>query len=326
MHSMYRERQCTILMLICLMTNVGTFSVYGQSDLQPSQNLTELITGSAGALNQKLENVSGFVAEFTPFKQRVDSQLGAMHSRLEQIIEDYADHGGGLLESSQKLIGDLEAFSSELNGIPGGFPRFEEVKAIIEPEVNQFIQVMKSQFPALGPAPKSGNPLGNLIEFYQEAERRNSFGMGSVFKLEYLRPQVQSQTMQERVHETTHAGVVENKVSFREIKEFQDDELVFHQIIKDGEIVLDISKVIDLSFLHSLPSQLRQDGADDRIIRLIEEYINIVNYHVVKNIEENGLVIAPYAQPSVPAGYSPDVFVRNFITLILGFKTSTGKG
>lgn len=239
----------------------------------------------------------------------VDSRLSGIHDRLKQLIKDYLqsrDEDLGI--SSEQLVRDVEKLSDDLHQISEGSPQFVEINQAIE-----------AHFSPLGPTPATGNPLSNLYEFYRNNERKNPLGLGAFFRLEFLKPKIRKETRHEERRETTHAGMTNDTVILEEIKTFQNDELVFHRVVRNGEAVLKTSEVTDFSILHGLPAQLRRDGVDEQVVLMVEEYIQLINYHILKNIEEQGGDIPEHPQLAVAEGYSPNIFVRNFVALMVGF-------
>jgi hypothetical protein len=283
--------------------------------------LPPFIRDTAQALDQEIKDKTAFVQEFFGFKEKTDAQLGGLFDGLSGIVKDYAENKDGLEGSSQKLFEDIRRFSAQLN-TAAAFPRLEEVQRILEPHVKNLAGVLEHEFPVLGPIPAQGFPLGNFYTYFQEAEARDSFGMGAFFRIEPLRPFRQRKTIVSKINYVNEGGVEREQVIYEEVQTFENDERTSHRLVKNDQLLINETRREDFSFLHGLPKQMRADRMNERFIRLVEEYVKLVNYHLIENYQRRGLVIpADHPQLAVPAGYTPETFIRNFIGLILAIQT-----
>ena len=284
--------------------------------------IPSMIRNTAKLLDDKYKDQPEFLTQADDYKKSVDDKLISLLGDLSVIVRDYADHTGGLQGSTQQLIDDLNKFSVKFGSVPGDFPRLDEVQGIIKPQMDHLTAVLANEFPVMGPMPAQGFPLGHWYVFYQEAERRNSFGMGAFFRVEPLRQQIIRRTFVSRVNYVNVGGVETEEVIFEESQIFEDDQSVAHRIIDNGDVVLNEERVSDFSILHGLRAAMRRDSVNERFIRIVEEYVKLVNYYLVENFRERGLIIpVNHPQLAVPAGYTPDIFLKNFIALILAIQT-----
>ncbi len=277
---------------------------------------------TVNSLSEQIEDQAQFVEEFFDYKKRTDHSLGDIFADLTGMIKNYAEDEGGLEGSSARLTEDIKKFADRFDTFPDGFPHWEHVSRILKPHMDRLMTVLEREFPVLGPMPADGFPLGHFYNYFQEAERRNSFGMGSFFRVEPLRPTRIFRQYASRIRYITEAGIEREEVIYEELRTVQDGQQTGHRLVKDGEVIIDEKRREDFSVLHGLPASMRRAGANERFIRLVEEYIKLVNYHLIENFRQRGLVIpADHPQLAVPMDYSPDTFVTNFISLIMAFQT-----
>ncbi len=274
------------------------------------------------SLDHEIDNKEEFTQDFTGYKDGIDAQLGEVFDGFAGIIKKYAENQGGLESSSQQLLEDVERFSVKFKTVSNGFPRFEEIKKILEPHLKNLAAVLEREFPVLGPIPAQGFPLGNFYAYFQEAEARNSFGMGTFFRVEPIRPFRNRKTVVSKINYVNEGGVEHEEVIYEEVQTFENEVRTSHRLVRNNEVLIHEARREDYSFLHGLPKQMRDARANERFIRLVEEYIKLVNYHLVENYRARGLIIpADHPQLAVPAGYTPETFIKNFIGLILAIQT-----
>jgi hypothetical protein len=318
-------RRVQPLVVSVLFSTVIALPAFAQSASVPHADAREFlrnfIIDTSKAVDQQIKDKEQFVLEFFDYKQVVDNRLTGVLGDLAKIINDYAQNKDGLEASSTQLFNDLQNFSGRFDAVVDDFPHFDEVKKILDPHMKQLTDVLAREFPVLGPIPANGFPLSNFYEFFQQAERRNSFGMGAFFHIEPLKPTHIRKTYVSKIRYTDDAGYETEDVIYEEAQIFENDQEVSHRVVQDNAVVLNERRVEDFSFLHGLPAAMRHDRVNERFIRIVEEYINLVNYYLVQNYKERGLIIpADHPQLKVPAGYTPETFVRNFIGLILAIQ------
>jgi hypothetical protein len=320
-----RQRVRQLLVFLFCLTVLASPAL-AQGVLLPHQDIREFLPvffrDTARAIDEQIQDKMQFVEEFFDYKKAVDNRLSAVLGDLAGIINDYAEHRGGLSKSSQQLGDDLKEFYARYHPIADDFPRAEEVKRIVKPHMDRLTAVLTQEFPVLGPMPAQGFPLGHFYEFFQEAERRNSFGMGAFFRVEPLKPHTTRRTYASRIRYVNEGGVASEDVIYEESQTFEDDEPVAHRLVRDNALLINEARREDFSVLHGLPAAMRRDGMNERFIRIVEEYINLVNYYVMDNYRNRGLIIpADHPQLAVPPGYTPETFIKNFIALILVIQT-----
>jgi hypothetical protein len=216
------------------------------------------------------------------------------------------------------LTDGFTLISNQIKALPDETSQNEAVDIITEEFIEYLADYIRDQFPVLQPVPEKGNPLGNLAAFYNEAERRNSLGIGSLFRLEWFAWPLRSTSLYEIKNVRIIAGRDKSKIKFRELLKFEGQEIVSHEIIKDDKVIYDFNKREGFSYFHDLPSQLRRDGVNDIIVGLTEEVVKLINFHLWKNYNQNGLDMpADHPQLAVPEGYTPDVFRSNFSALLM---------
>ncbi|MBF0385664.1 MAG: hypothetical protein HQL27_07300 [Candidatus Omnitrophica bacterium] len=291
-----------------------SFASYGYDSL-----IADMTSEVYYTLDTSLTDKESFIEDFEAYHDDTRARIVYILEDLAEIIRHYADSENGMIESSERLVEELNTFYSGVDEIIAEFPRKEEVLSILEPVVTHYLNYVKSQFPQIEPPSPQGNPLDNIIKFYNETQARNPFELGPFFMLEPLLNMLREKTYYERSEEITHEGYLSKRIIFREEKTIENGELIMHRIIREDDIVHDYSKPEEFSFLHSLPAKLREGGGDERVALLMEELINLANYYLLANVEENGLYIPDDVQLNVPEGYTPDIFVGNFIGILLSF-------
>ena len=166
--------------------------------------------------------------------------------------------------------------------------------------------------------PAQGDFFQKYTELFQNAAQQNLYGIGKVFSLDRFFPVMRSEE-QATIRDSFVEGVRSRIFMFREVEATEDDEVVLHEVVEDGEVVYREARPPDISILHALPRLMRRDGVNEGLVRFIEEEINIVNFYLAKARDEWGLVLPSgnFLQLAVPPGYSPVVFQSNFIAILV---------
>ena len=175
-----------------------------------------------------------------------------------------------------------------------------------QPMFPSLSDMLKAPMPAIS-LPSAGDFLNSYTQFFQKAADTDLFGWGPAFRLEWLLPRTKS-AERYSFEDSFVEGVRARRFVFREVHRYEDDRPVSRFTGSD-----------DISILHGLPEQLRRGGINENLVRLIEEEINLVNYHLLKARDEHGLVLPTgnMVQLAVPPGYSPLVFQWNFISNLI---------
>lgn len=285
------------------------------------QLISDLIENISKELSDTLDNKDEFVLAFSEFKSQTDVRLEQVFNDMSGVIKNYADSNDKMDISSEQLIENFSQISTELDGIQKQYPQLSEIRQIIDPFVLEFESVLISRFPELAASSKQGNPLSNVFQFYQSSEHLNPHGLGPFFRIEFLDKSTRLKMIDEKSLEKTVAGIKTEEILLRETNHFNNDILVYHQLIVDGEVIELTKTLEDLTLLHGLPLQLRKDGVDEKVVHLVEEYLNLINYHLKTAFNDLGLDIpADHPQLIVPPGYTPDTFVSHFVNILEDLK------
>ncbi|MBP9854041.1 MAG: hypothetical protein KBD53_04140 [Candidatus Omnitrophica bacterium] len=312
-----QKKLLAILSIILLNTSSAFAESTTGTSVPFGELISQVVNEASSELNKNLQDKEQFKAEFKDFKEKTDAKLEIVLSDITGIIKNYAETED-LQESSEKLFKDFSKLLDELNQIVVKFPRYNEVEKIISPISKEFEETLISQFPKIEPAAPEAGPLGGLYNFYTKTEQENPFGLGPFFRIPFIENLLKLRTFVEKKHEYTIAGVKGQRILFSETNEYEGGKLVFHEKIVNGTVTEEFRILQDLSIFHGLPGQMRRDGVDERYVRFVEEYLNLINYHLVKNHNELGLIVdVNHPQIHVPDGYTPDKFVANFVQILI---------
>ena len=112
-----------------------------------------------------------FKEEFEQYKEDIDSEAPGILGQFAQIIKNYAENENGLLQSVKDFRSEMNELLGDLQAMINQFPRFDEVKQIVMPVIDDFVKTFKESLPPIRYEGQGNNPLAVIFNFFGDMER-----------------------------------------------------------------------------------------------------------------------------------------------------------
>ncbi len=316
-----------VLLMIAFLFGIITpaFSLEKNEAQNPTfvELIIQLIQQIAMDIRNNMPNLEEFLQEVKHFNTKMQMQFPSILNQWTTFIQQYAQNSGNLQGSSQQLFADLGSFTNSLWDQIMQFPQLKTVQNIIQPTIDKFVHNFLKKLPKIRRDDPNNNPLAIFSNFYNDMAQTNPHELGPLFKNEPLPKGEEQGIIKEKIQEETHQGVRSTNILFREIIRYSNQILAFHQLIINNTLVKLFQKREDLTVYHGMPQQMRQEGINKNVVRWVEEYINLMNFNLVKAHYNNGLIIdIHHPQLKYPHGYNAQTFIKNFTQLLKNWQNS----
>ncbi|MCK5013827.1 MAG: hypothetical protein KAS66_08395, partial [Candidatus Omnitrophica bacterium] len=291
----------SLILLIIFMGNPAS-SWTNDRQFQKEEDATFLelfliiIDDIAPGINNQLPDIDEFKEQVKEFKEGMDNKRSAILDEMAGIIKKYADNENGLSGAGNIMIEDFRFFSEKLWAMLSEFPRWFEVKEIAEPIVDDFVDDVKEELPEVRRGSPNNNPMGTVINFYDDMARETPLNTGELFKLEPLVLETTSISLVEVSQEQTKDQTKSTDILYREKSKYRNSDLVFYELIIDNDIGEKFEELKDWSVYHGAFRKLKENAANSDLAKFVGENINIFHYHIHKAVEEDLIADVDYSQ------------------------------
>ena len=287
---MHRYFLFTILASIL---NLGILSSVVWAQFSPSENYEDAVPAVLNELGTAVQDIEN-AEEINAWADTTEASLPELLDELTTSLMTYSDQS-----FDDNTLSDLTLLSDKWNTIVQAYPDLEGVAVLVTPIIDQVIDSLPT---VRNPRPND-SPFQNFFEFYRTLEIQNPWGVSAFFQIEPLAPTQTVLSYLENVRRQTVEGVQSTFVFKRETVVTVNNEVVFHELILDNELVQHFKKMVNVTMVHDILAQIQQDGIDPALVAAIQALVDLIDFHLAE--AQNGGLTVPngniYTLAEVPA-------------------------
>ncbi len=281
------------LTIICCVMSIPL----AHAQFDSSTHYEDAVPAILDELTTSVENVSN-LNDIGAWAEQTQTRLPELLDELIAAITQYSNQ-----PLDDNSLTQLTILSEKWNTVVAEYPDLAGVAVLVEPILDQAL----AGLPAVRGHRAGDTPFQSFFEFYRAMEIRNPWGVSAFFQLEPLPNITRLLTLVESARTQTFKGVEETFVYSSETTVTVNNEVVFHQLIIDNEVVKLFQKTVDVTLVHEILRQIQQDGLDPSLVAAIQSLVDLIDFHLME-AQNNGLVIASAAVPApAPANAAVNV-------------------
>lgn len=286
-------RRLLLSTILATFLSICLLSTCTWAQFSPSENYQDAVPALLDELGTAVQDIDN-ADEINAWADDSEASLPELLDELATSLMNYSDQS-----FDDNTLSDLTLLSDKWNTIVQAYPDLEGVAVLVTPIIDQVIDSL----PAVRNPRPNDSPFQNFFEFYRTLEIQNPWGVSAFFQLEPLAPTQTVLSYLENVRRQTVEGFESTYVFKRETVVTVNNEVVFHELILDNELVQHFKKMVNVTMVHDILDQIQQDGIDPALVAAIQALVDLIDFHLAE-AQNSGLTVPSgniYTLTQVPA-------------------------